>query len=101
MQKVIANNRGHQAKSRIIMNTRNQSNRGRTKIFTCVNKSTGEESCGIQYPSGTILIGIDVWRNLDKHDCASWPVYKFRSVEDMTREYTVIKRRPPAYRVLP
>lgn len=62
----------------------------RTRIFRCKSKKTGEIACGIQYPNGRIRIGVDVWRDLYRMDCASYPVKDYDSIKNAVREYSIL-----------
>mgnify|MGYP004504382697 FL=1 len=71
----------------------------KVQIFRCVSKDTGEEMTGIIYPDERhIRIGVDVWRELSKIDCASYPVSEFESIMDVKEQFEIVtKKKSTAY----
>lgn len=41
----------------------------------------------IIFTNGFCKVGIDVWRELEVHDTSSHPVSKYRSIEELEKEY--------------
>lgn len=62
----------------------------KVRIFRCRNNQTKEIASGIQYPNGKIKIGIDVWRELNRMDCASYPVETYDSIGAVTEKYSIL-----------
>lgn len=62
----------------------------KVKIFRCRSNTTGEEMCGIIYPNGNVRLGVDVWRDLLRNDCASWPVETYPSLDLVKRDHTML-----------
>lgn len=65
----------------------------RRKIFHAIprNKPYSGELQGIVEKDGTIILGIDAWRNLNRHDIASFPTTTFTSLKQMEEEYVMVK----------
>lgn len=45
----------------------------------------------IIYPDGKCKVGVDAWRELDKHDCCSHPVQEFQSLSDVEKKYEILR----------
>ena len=61
--------------------------------FRCLEKNrinTLDILQGIEYPNGICAIGVDVWRNLDKHDCSSHEVLNYPNKETVKRYYNLV-----------
>lgn len=69
------------------------------KVFWAISRSNPHdgELQGIIETDGTITLGIDAWRTLNKHDCASFPTKKFTSLAQMQRDYRMVKIRRGYY----
>lgn len=69
----------------------------RTIIFRCIThgKAMSELNIeqGILYPSGKCIIGIDVWRDLNPHDCSSHSTKHYRSMDDVKKDYYVVSTK--------
>ncbi len=65
------------------------------KKFRCYRYgsiSPYNEMQGVLFPDGHVEIGIDVWRNLSRIDCASYPVERYRTLTDAKDKYAFNKR---------
>ena len=74
----------------------------KVKLFQALpkqNKRMGELQ-GIMFPNGCVKVGIDVWRELSKHDFPSHPVYEYESIKQLHKEYEVKKPRVTRYVLL-
>lgn len=66
------------------------------KTFYCINKNDRMTNCvnnclqGIIFPNGSVNIGVDVWRDLDKHDCSSHPVKRYASINDAMKDFHIV-----------
>lgn len=71
--------------------------RPRCNTFKCLPNNAYDTnsliSCdlqGIIFSNGTIKIGVDVWRDLDKHDISQYPFKLFNSMEELQKHYHLI-----------
>jgi len=48
---------------------------------------------GILESDGTVKLGIDIWRSLDKNDGPSYPIIYYPSLEDVKLDYRMIRIR--------
>jgi len=70
----------------------------RVRVFWAVSKKKPDgELQGIIYPDGTIALGVDAWRSMDKSDFPSYPIEEFENIDGMKKVYRFIKMRKPYY----
>lgn len=71
----------------------------RIKVFWAIprNNPHNGELQGIIEKDGTVTLGIDAWRSLNRHDCVSYPIKKFTSLIQMQRDYEMVKVRKGYY----
>ena len=66
------------------------------ELFVCVphNASITEYNSlqGIIYPSGTCVVGVDAWRDLDKHDCSSHETKRYDNIQKVMEKYRITKK---------
>ena len=62
------------------------------KIFWAVKKpaNKGHELQGILKNDGTIELGVDAWRTLNKHDTNSHEIRHYRSILDVKQTYNIV-----------
>lgn len=70
----------------------------RRKMFMVVPKSirkeyTLHELQGLLEEDGTVKLGVDIWRSLDKNDDPSYPIINYPSLADVKLNYRLIKIR--------
>ncbi len=56
------------------------------------SRSTMDALQMILYSNSICVIGVDAWRNLDKHDCSSYPLMKM-SLEEALNKFDIISEK--------
>lgn len=69
------------------------------KVFWVVSKKepNAGELQGILYTDGTVDVGIDAWRLMNKADFPSYPIKHYVNISVMKKDYRFIKIRKPYY----
>ena len=71
------------------------------KTFLCVSKKYVDNpktsllipyEQGIIYPNGSVSIGIDIWRSLNKHDCVSHPITNYKDIVKAQNDFYLVCR---------
>lgn len=67
------------------------------QIFKCISRNYEKSTTslapyeqGIIYPDGKCKVGIDLWRDLDRHDCSSHEKKIYRSFDVVMKQYWII-----------
>lgn len=65
--------------------------------FKCKRYTDGEILQGVSYFSGTVIIGGDAWRLLDKMDSCSYAYKVYENMESALKEVSIVQSQSKAY----